>query len=274
MRKLRALINRITDFGGGISERRLFVYAASGGYCLFMSLVPFAIVLFSLLPYTGIESDVIIRWIGSYLSSSMGEVVENIVGTIFATGSATLTLGIVLTVFSASAAMKAVMRGVNAAYDIEIKQNYFVFTARAMAYMVVLVITLVLSVVVLVYGGKILEKLAVYIPFIGRIDGLLTVLRYLFLFLLLTMFFLLLFKWIPGRRMSYGAQLPGAVFTAAAWLIFSAGYAFYVKISGQYGAYGFIGTIMVAMLWMYWCLFFLLLGAYINSRILERKRSN
>jgi uncharacterized BrkB/YihY/UPF0761 family membrane protein len=42
-------------------------------------------------------------------------------------------------------------------------------------------------------------------------------------------------------------------------------------MSNQFGAYGFIGTFLVAMMWMYFCIYFLLIGGYLNHYLYLRQ---
>jgi membrane protein len=83
--------------------------------------------------------------------------------------------------------------------------------------------------------------------------------------------FSVLYHWIPAACAKRGKQWPGALFTAVIWVIFSSVFSFYISFSDKYGTYGFIGTVMVAMMWMFFCLYFLLIGAYLN-RYLEMRR--
>ena len=70
---------------------------------------------------------------------------------------------------------------------------------------------------------------------------------------------------VPAGRRSYKRQVPGAVFAAATWVLFSWFFALYVSVSGKFGAYGYIGTVLVAMVWLFYCLMFLFIGGALNS---------
>jgi len=149
-----------------------------------------------------------------------------------------------------------------------------VFFARACAYMLILIVIIALSLVVMVYGSVILEYLHSILPenaFVERLFSLTKYMRYLLVLAILTLSFILLYRWVPagGRRAS--AQWPGALFCALAWAVFSWVFSLYVSISDKFGAYGYIGTIMVAMMWMYYCFMFLLIGGCINAVIEQRR---
>ncbi len=80
-----------------------------------------------------------------------------------------------------------------------------------------------------------------------------------------------LYNLMTSKKIPILKQLPGAIFSAVIWVIFSYVFTIYVNVSGKFGAYGMIGTIMVAMMWIYYCFFFLLIGGYINSFINKDK---
>ena len=83
--------------------------------------------------------------------------------------------------------------------------------------------------------------------------------------------FISIYKWMPAGKRKLRRQWYGALFTTVAWLVFSSVFSMYVGISNRYGIYGVLGTVIVAMLWMYYCLFFLLLGGYINRYVDVRR---
>jgi len=272
---MKKLISVAKDFSEGMSERNLTIFAASGCYYFFMALVPIVMIFCCILPYTPISQEMILETIRDYLSESLESVVARIISAIYNSGKGTLTLSIILTIYSASASMKALMRGIDAAYDFKRKSNIIVFYVRAFVYMLLLVIGAMLSFIVVVYGRMILEMLLNWIPntdFFRPVFERISRLRFIVVMAFLALLFSVLFKIMPSGKVKYVEQLPGALFTAAAWIGFSAVYSWYVSYSDKFGAYGIIGTIMVAMLWIYYCLFFMLIGGYINSFMSGRKK--
>ena len=262
---MKKFIESAKEFAGGMGKRKLTVYAASGCYYIFMALVPIVMILCCLLPYTPFNQSMILGLIDEYFSESLGDIMRRIVSAIYTSNAATLTVSIVLTLYSASASMKALMKGVDAAYDFERKENIIVFSVRALIYMLVLVVSILLSLCVMVYGGKIIDLILYYLPNLTVLENFQSILRYLIIMAFLFLVFMLLYKWMPAKKVEWKDQIPGAVFSAVVWVIFSGIFTWYVNISDKYGAYGFIGTIMVAMMWMYYILYFLLIGGYINS---------
>ena len=272
---MRDIYDAVDEFFGGMGSRRITTYSAACAYYLFMSLVPVIMLLVSVLQYTPLTRDVVLEAVADYVPESLYEIVDYIVTSIYNGGRVALTVSILLTLWSASACMKALLRGMDSVYDAERREDYIRFSLRACFYMVIFVFILLRSFFVMVYGGQILDMIEDSMPANHSLDFLFTLakhLRFLIILALLAMVFSLLYKWMPAKNLKYRRQLPGAVFSAVVWAAFSFIFSFYVSLSDKFGAYGYIGTIMVAMIWIFYCFYFLLMGGFINHYI-EMKRA-
>ena len=272
---MRDIYDAVDEFFGGMGSRRITTYSAACAYYLFMSLVPVIMLLVSVLQYTPLTRDVVLEAVADYVPESLYEIVDYIVTSIYNGGRVALTVSILLTLWSASACMKALLRGMDSVYDAERREDYIRFSLRACFYMVIFVFILLLSFFVMVYGGQILDLIEDSMPANHSLDFLFTLakhLRFLIILALLALVFSLLYKWMPAKNLKYRRQLPGAVFSAVVWAAFSFIFSFYVSLSDKFGADGYIGTIMVAMIWIFYCFYFLLMGGFINHYI-EMKRA-
>lgn len=275
MSRVKKTLNVIVDFSAGMGKRKITTFAGSGAYFLFMSLVPMIMLLCSILQYTPLTEEMVLDAVSFYVPYSMYELVERIISTVYAGGNLALTVAIALTLWSASASMKALMRGMDAVYDAERKESYLGFSIRACIYMLIFIVMLLVSLFTLVYGKHIMSLIEIYLPAnanMSYIFSLLRYLRYAVVMGMLSLVFCLLYRWMPAVSLRYRHQWPGALFTSVAWVGFSWVFSLYVDLSGKFGAYGFLGTILVAMMWMYFCLYFLLIGGYIN-RYMDLQRS-
>ena len=271
---LRDIYDAVNDFSSGMSRRRITTYSAACAYYLFMSLIPMIMLLVSVIQYTPLTEAMILQEISDYVPDQLYTIIESIISSIYSGGRVALTVSILLTIWSAAASMKALMRGMDSVYDAERKEDFFVFSLRACIYMVVLVLVLLLSLFVMVYGGEILSLLYNLLPHGGAMDWLFDLaayLRYAVALFVLALVFSFTYWRMPARRLRYKAQWPGAIFCAVSWSAFSFIFSFYVSLSNRFGAYGLIGTVIVAMIWLYYCFYFLLLGGYINHYIARRR---
>ena len=275
MSKLKKPVSAVASVFDMIGKKKVAVYAAASDYFLFMSLVPILMLLVSLIRYLPFDQADVLRIFADAVPASVYKVITPIVNSIYRSGSGVITVSVLLTLFSASSAMRAIMKGLDAVYEVERRENALVFFARAYVYMLILIVIIILSLGVMVYGGAALGWLHSILPNNGFVDGLFSLtkyMRYLLTLAILTLSFILLYRWVPAGEHRAACQWPGAVFCAVAWAVFSWVFSLYVSISDKFGAYGYIGTIMVAMMWMYYCFMFLLIGGCINA-VIERRRA-
>ena len=273
--KLKKPVSAVASVFDMIGKKKVAVYAAASDYFLFMSLVPILMLLVSLVRYLPFEQADLLGIFANAVPDSVNKVITPIIQSIYRSGGGVITVSILLTLFSASGAMRAIMKGLDAVYETERRENVLVFFARACVYMLILIVIIILSLVVMVYGGVILEWLHAKLPENGFVEGLFSLakyMRYLLVLAILTLSFVLLYRWVPAGRHRAAFQWPGALFCALAWAVFSWVFSLYVSISDKFGAYGYIGTIMVAMMWMYYCFQFLLIGGCINA-VIEKRRA-
>ena len=144
-----------------------------------MSLVPVIMLLVSVLQYTPLTKDVVLGAVAEYVPESLYEIVDFIVSSIYNGGRVALTVSILLTLWSASACMKALLRGMDSVYDAERREDYIRFSIRACVYMVIFVVLLLLSFFVMVYGGRILDLIEQSMPVNHSLDFLFTLAKYL-----------------------------------------------------------------------------------------------
>ena len=271
---LRDIYDAVDEFSKGMGRRRITTYSAACAYYLFMSLIPMIMLLVSVIQYTPLTQDMILEAISDYVPDQLYEILNSIISSIYSGGRVALTISILLTIWSAAASMKALMRGMDSVYDAERHEDFFVFSLRACIYMVVFVLMLLLSFFVMVYGGQILQLLYDFLPHNGAVDWLFDIagyMRFIVVLAVLALVFSFTYWRMPARKLRYKAQWPGAVFCALSWAVFSVIFSFYVSVSNRFGAYGLIGTVIVAMIWLYYCFYFLLLGGYINHFIDQRR---
>ena len=275
MPRLKKTVSAVASVFDMIGKKKVAVYAAASDYFLFMSLVPLMMLLVSLVRYLPFDQAEVLRGFADAVPPSVYKVIRTIVNSIYHSGSGVITLSVLLTLFSASAAMRAIMKGLDAVYEVERTENVLFFFGRAIVYMLILILIILLSLVVMVYGSVILEHLHSVLPENAFVEGLFSLtkyMRYLLTLAILTLSFILLYRWVPAGEHRAALQWPGALFCAVAWAVFSWVFSLYVSVSDKFGAYGYIGTIMVAMMWMYYCFMFLLIGGCINS-VIEKRRA-
>jgi len=269
MERLKSWLREFWGILADVSSRRLGTYAAAGSFYLFLSLVPLVIVVLTVLPFTPLTEELLLEALDVLLPDGVTGLIRDIVENIFEASAATLSVSAVLTVWSASLALVALMRGLAVAYDAPRQGGYILARLRAMALLVLFLAGVLVSLVLMVYGGQLLELTAALVPGLRRVLGLLRFLRHPAATAFLAGCFAVLYRVTPGAG-RFRDCVPGAVLAAVMWMVFSVVYSAYVAFSDKYGVYGVLGSVIVTMLWAYYCQYFLLIGACVNRWRRER----
>ena len=90
--------------------------------------------------------------------------------------------------------------------------------------------------------------------------------RLLFLLVVQSLFFTLMFMILPNRRNRFWESLPGGLLASVGWLLFSNLYSVYVTHFPSYAnIYGSVYAIAISMLWLYCCLEIIFFGGALNQ---------
>ena len=142
----------------------------------------------------------------------------------------------------------------------------YVFTrAISVVYALLFLVVLVLTLVLHVFGNTILDMLyGIQNPVVMFLVDLID-LHGVFLLTVQTLLFTAVYMFLPNGQNVFWDSLPGALFSAVGWSLFSTAYSFYIthftRISNIYGS---VYAVAVSMLWLYCCLCILFYGGALN----------
>ena len=249
---------------GEYGRTSMWLYATSGAYYLFFALGPLLVVLLGLLPYMPFTEEQLMDTLLGYAPEPFRELIGRLVDGVYAGSTAAIGIGLVVELWSAGKVFSLIMRTVELIYDGKTHGSFLLRRLRGALYTAALVVIILGNMVLLFTGEKILAS----IGFISKWSGLWSVLirgREIVFFLIVTALNALLFTHVPQKELRYTKQLPGAAFSAAAWLIFSRIYSWAVSSFGFYSIYGGLAVVIISLFWMYASLYLLFLGAWLNT---------
>lgn len=253
----------------GTGTIELSAFASSSAFFLFLSLIPILMLICSLIPYTGISQEelslLVHDSIGQISPEAVTEMIDNLVEKIFADSALSLSISALVTLWTAGKAFLALMRGMDVIHD-DGRQSYLIARIKSCFYTLVMVVVIVGMLIVVVFGKKLARIIGGYIPSIIPVLKWILSCRFLLAWVILTCVFTAIYTWVPKKKLRLKDQIPGAVFSAAAWIAFSALFSFYIGKSTSFGIYGSLATIVIALIWMYYCMYILLLGTYLNVK--------
>lgn len=260
--KLYAKINRMLEI---INSHYTGAHAAQSAYFFVLSMIPIIILLLTLVKYTPLTEESIIKAVAEVFPSTVNAMVVSIVTQVYNRSGNFIPIMILMALWSAGKGVLAMTSGLNKIYDCEETRNYVVLRLRASFYTLVFLIAIIISLILSVFGDSLSLFLVEHFPFMKQILAFILSVRTLGTFIVLVACWILIYRFLPNRKDKLRRQIPGAVFTAAGWLMISYFFSVYLDVfKGFATMYGSMTTIVLILLWLYFCMFIVLLGGEVN----------
>ncbi len=257
-------IHILRDLTEKMKRQNISAHAASTAFFLFLSLVPMLIVICTVIPYTPLTEENLVKVITDITPETVDKMAENLISEVYDESAGVLSIALLATIWSAGKGVLALMRGLNDVNDVEEERNYFLVRTLASFYTVIILIVVILSLLLMVFGNRLMDIILYRIPQLRLLVEFLMNFRFIFVWLILTVFFAMIYAYIPNVRLKFRDQLTGAMFSAIVWSVFSWGFSIYVDSGQAASIYGSLSIIVIVMLWMYFCMYIFLVGAYVN----------
>ncbi len=268
MRKIvRQLIYMENWIRREFSRKTLSVHSAHVVFFVMVSFFPFVMFFFSLLQHTPLVEDNLLHIMEQYLPGTLNRVLSGWIQEAYGKSSGTLlSISVIATLWSGSKGFIGITLGLDKIYGCARKKRWIIKRIESILYTLAFATILIISLVVFVYGSKILALIDSYSPietpwYIG-ISSLRPILGFTIFFL----FFLLMYSFVPERKPVVKQEIPGAFFTSSMWIIFSYLFSIYIDNFNNFTSiYGSLTYIVLFMLWMYICINILFIGALLNQ---------
>ncbi len=267
-----------------MSEDNLFMLASALAYAWLFAIFPFLIFLISLLPYLpekvkgDAETQIRLALVEN-LPKKADAVLASIDEFMKQPKGSLLSIGLVITIWTASGGMAMTMAALDTAFDVE-KRRPFIKQRSLAVLLTVIIATMILLVLVLLPAGTVAFNFAKvhgedWLSRIGWNQKLLwpiltawQIIRFSISFILLFMVLGLLYRFGTAAKTRFQFLSPGAIFCVVVWLLLGSLFRFYVDKFGKYEkTYGTVGGVAILLLFFYIDALVLLTGAEINSEI-------
>ena len=266
MKFVKKCIKLIMGFLNAMQEDCVGAYAAQTAYFIMLSFFPFIILLVTLVQYTSLTPADIYKAAQMIFPPSMDSFVLGIIDEVYSKTAVTISLSAIMTAWSAGKGFMGLIQGMNMIYNVEERRNYIILRLQSALYTMVFVVAIILSLVVLVFGNSLHEMAVEYIPILTYVTEIILKMKGMVSVGILAVLFMVLYRFVPNRKVRLIRQAPGAAFAAVCWYVFSIVFSLYVEYSpGLANMYGSLTTIVLVMLWLYFCMYIILIGAEINS---------
>lgn len=255
----------LKDFGVQMKRHNICAFSSSTAFFLFLSFVPMLVMLCAIVPYTPLTQEMLQSMILEWTPERVNPLLSSLISEVYDASAKVLPISAIMLAWTASRGLLALMRGLNAVNDVTEERNYFLLRLTSALYMLIMMAAIILSLVLIVFGNSLVNFIVVRFPRTEMVLSLLMNLRFVFVWMILTLVFAVIYKFMPNKKMRFKEQIPGAMFSAAAWEIFSWAFSMYVDNTNAFSIYGSLSFIIILMFWFYICIYIVLIGAHING---------
>lgn len=255
---------------GEFLDDDMTTYASALAYQVFFSIFPFILFLIALLGFLRLED--FFEWLRQHaqmmLPPEASEQVNKVIADLQKEQGRLLSLGVIVALWSASAAVRATMHALNVAYNVRESRPAWKLYPLSLIYTVGLAAMMIAAAAMLTVGPQAVQWVAQQVGLEQIFVTLWAWLRWPAALLILTLAVAIIYYVAPDVKQKFRLISPGAILAIAVWVAASLGFKLYVTNFADYNAtYGSIGAIIVLLLYFFISSAVLLFGAEINATI-------
>ena len=175
-------------------------------------------------------------------------------------------LSLVVSLWSSTSGIKAMMEGLNVAYETPERRGFVRFNLVALAFTAAAIAIAIVTLGIVAAAPAVLDSVG-----LGHLQSL-AFLRWPAFFVLTSLMLSVLYRYGPSRGpVRWRWVTPGGVVAALGWMLMSALFSWYVANFGHYDrTYGSLGAIVGFLTWIWLSLMVVLFGAELNAEIERR----
>ena len=267
------LIGKALGIWERLRDMQIPTHAANAGYFIVLSVFPALVLLLSLLRYTSLDAGDLLSGLSGFLPAALLPAAEKLIISTYAhTGAAMVSVSAVGALWSASRGIYGLLTGLNTIYGVAEDRGYVRTRLISVLYTFLFLLVLLLTLVLGVFGGAILQSLPPAKGALGQFLSEVVDLRFFLMLFFQTALFTAMFMVLPNRRNGFRESLPGALLASAGWLIFTRLFSYYVEHFSSYSnVYGSVYAVALSMLWLYFCLSILFYGGALNCFLADQE---
>ena len=212
--KLARILFTVQETAKKINEDKITAYAAQTCYYLLLSFMPFIIALINIIHYFPVTSSDLLDLLENIIPQEFHPMLINIFTDIESSSSvALLSLTAIGLLWSAGKGFMTIKRCLNKINNCEYNRSWFIQRIFSSLYALILLLSIAASLLIIVFGEHLIAFLQNRLASLG---GKFIVINAIFsnrLFLvpaLLTLFFSVMYTFIPNKKKHIIEEIPGA----------------------------------------------------------------
>ncbi|ANZ64013.1 hypothetical protein AYR62_07945 [Secundilactobacillus paracollinoides] len=239
-------------------------------YYMMMSVFPIFLIVGNLIAFLHIKSAMVLHYLKPVLPLPFYQTLAPVIRSFLEQGSTgTLSIGIIVTIWSASKMVAAFQRSINQAYGIH-NTNAVISRFFSFIFIVVLVIGITLLGLLFGLSEAILRVAKPWFQFSNQFTAFIGNIKWPISFIGIFVLSYILYAIVPSVRVKYRYVWAGALVTTAGWLGLGQIFSLYIRyFETNVTSYKTISTFIILMLWMNLAGMVLLIGGIVNATLQE-----
>lgn len=237
----------------------------------FFPLLFFLVSLFGLiLDSTDALQDELFQYLRQIMPGTVFTLVKKTVEEVIENSSGgKLTVGLLITLWSASAGMDSIRSALNAVYGLKETRNWFNTKFQSLILTLIIIGLVAIGLLLVFYGWKLVGLALASVNLQISSPWVLVSIQWLSFLLVMLLAVEMIFSWVPNYgRFRWIWITPGSIVAIVLWLLLTTGFRVYLQYFNTYDkTYGSLGAVIILMLWLYLTAMVVLIGGAINSVI-------
>jgi membrane protein len=198
------------------------------------------------------------------VQTTMGEIIESSTG-------GKLTLGLLVTLWSASAGVDSLRNSLNSVYEVDEDRAWWYTKLQSLIVTLMFILLIGIALAALAAGWEMLGRGLALLGYQVTSPWALSVIQWIGLAIVMIFSTAVIYSWLPSFEEFHWVWIsPGAVVAIILWAVLTGAFRLYLQYFNSYNkAYGSLGAVIILMLWMYLTGMALLIGGAINSVLTE-----
>ena len=268
LEKIKALYNQIYEFSQLCKLNHLDSHSAAAAFFLFVSIIPFIILILAIIPFTPITDENILSLVEIIIPKQFDSYAVDIMSQIQNRSVTLLSVSAIAAMWSSSRSLLTIKQGLNEIRGCKETRNFVVLRFNAAFYTIILIMAfvaiLILNVVITGIERYFREALGISISEQYDLMYLVITLRPIITLVISFFMTLYFYTFLPNDKIVMKSQIPGAIIVSIVWYICSTLFGIYINYFDAYSMYGSLSVVVIVLFWFYACMYILFLGGQFN----------
>ena len=269
--KENKIYKELTGFIALCGKKRLDTYSAATAFYVFMSLIPFLLIILSTIKYLPFSKQDFLRIITDLMPGDSHTIITYIIDEMYEHGIGALSVSIFAALWASAKGVFGIAKGLNDIFEVNKERTGYWYTRiRSAVCTMLLMFGMVLMLVISVFGNTIINIVNSRIAIPPTVINLLEA-KNIIMFAVLFTVFMFFFCVLPGQRMQIASQVLVAAAAAFIWIMFTKIFSFYLSTFKGYSMYGSFAVVIITGVWVYAGMYIMFMGALFNKVTASRK---